>query len=465
MAKKKKAKKVAKKATKKPAARAKGSSVDPLFAEMLNVAQAEFGPDRVYQLSDHRKLFFGLPLPSLALRWMMDSNIMPLGRIVGLAGPAKCMKSAFATEMMRWIDVCGGGSVRVDTEGGKVGPMLMEQILGERAAASIRHHMMLVHSAEEGQERINKTFAAFCKRVPDKDVLFGMVVDSLTGAVLGETSDKIEEEGFHARGYEGAVRAMMFTNTFGHLSPRLASWPILFTFVNHQKIKLEQKGQFQVKEPYMPGGVAQHYYVAFYFLFNRILRDSKSLVAESREIRAIRIAMHSSSFGVDNRSIDINFNSWLDGEGKRRISFDWGAATTKFLFDQYMAGPKNAVKEILFINRHEAGNKGYRYSCERLLGKNEQITATELGRMIDSDPQLMTELQTAMDIQQYDTWNGLVCLPSDPSNTPTEEAVQAAAEQEEPQEPQTPQAPEPQDPAETAATPDGELDLKALGID
>jgi RecA/RadA recombinase len=389
---------MAKKASKKAAKKTKKKAGKKGFvATMLERAKARYG-DHIYAAGEHRDRFFGLPLPGLAIRYVMDSNIMPLGKLIGIAGPPKSNKSTFGLELLKLVAAAEGMGVLVETEGGKIGPQLLEEMLSDFAYdQSIQ--LAPVESAEEGQEHLTTLVSDFMEAAPEKDELLGIVLDSLTGAAKQETSEKIEEFGFHDRGFEGAVRAQMFSHTFSHLAPRLDGWPCLLAFVNHVKEKIET-GPHGHKQKYSPGGVSQEYHTCLNVLFERAGKG-KDLVTNDRTVRPLKISVNRSSFGTDNRQILANFVAYQDENHVRHIQLDWGDATVQLLKRFMAPSLKHPMRDLIQID--PIGNTG-RWKCDQLGVKT--ATSTELGDIINADPQLMADTQALLGVQQYRVWKG-----------------------------------------------------------
>ncbi|RME53148.1 hypothetical protein D6783_02840 [Candidatus Woesearchaeota archaeon] len=103
----------------------------------------------------------------------------------------------------------------------------------------------------------------------------------------------------------------------------------------------------------------------------------------------------------------------VDDNGIQRDEFDWDAALVGVL-QEYMgqsAAAKNKAKEVLgSLVEYPKHGHGKVYSCERLgidkqTALDEIITASELGKRIQADEQLVGELQRLLGIDVKEEWN------------------------------------------------------------
>jgi hypothetical protein len=103
------------KANKKEAGPPAGSVYNDMLEIMMRSA-ADSGM-AISPYSDHSKSIKVVPVPSLALQWLINSNGWPLGCITSCSGNLKTYKSTFTHQLMAWFIHAGGVSSLIDTEG------------------------------------------------------------------------------------------------------------------------------------------------------------------------------------------------------------------------------------------------------------------------------------------------------------------------------------------------------------
>ena len=76
----------------------KATDPDAFMANMTAAAEKKFGTKHMYAASQHAQRYVGLPLPALALEYMLRSNVLYLGSVYGLAGPPASFKSSLGLD-------------------------------------------------------------------------------------------------------------------------------------------------------------------------------------------------------------------------------------------------------------------------------------------------------------------------------------------------------------------------------
>ena len=82
---------------------------------LRDVLAAVTGARSAADLSSHRS-FIGVPIPSIALQWVLNTNVLPLSRMLEFGGAPECCKSTFLYEVIRWFLDAGGHAVLFETE-------------------------------------------------------------------------------------------------------------------------------------------------------------------------------------------------------------------------------------------------------------------------------------------------------------------------------------------------------------
>lgn len=374
----------------------------------------------------------GLPGPGLSLMYCMDSTVLPLGKMIGIAGPSQSQKTSLALELARVGLGLGGYCFLVDNEAAKYSPSLYRSILGIEDRSP-----NLIVSSSDSVEESQKRLTDFVKVFHEKRVMsevWTMILDSLSGTEPEGEMKKIDSEGSAGRAHP--VLALSWTRYLRWLTARINAFPILFISINHLKDKPPPPGQmFGGKST--PGGAAQRFHAMVYFWVKRLgmSRDSESRVTWDFpfmedgkinpgtasipiEIRKIEIECEKNSQGVDSREITVDFCFFNDLKERKRAFFDWNGSTARLLFDLQEKlgviveeGQENRygrLKEILEIGCDRA-----RYSCPELGLKG--VSGQVLGFSVHQNPKLMAKLIKFFGIKEGQIWNGRMPDPPVPS--------------------------------------------------
>src|SRR5690349_9951518 len=89
---------------------------DNTLVSMMNETNRINGQPSVMVASHGHDLIIGLPLPSIALEWVLANSVIPLSQMIQIVGlPGSC-KSALVYEIFRWFNLYGGISILVENE-------------------------------------------------------------------------------------------------------------------------------------------------------------------------------------------------------------------------------------------------------------------------------------------------------------------------------------------------------------
>ena len=364
-----------------------------IMAAYRAVATKKMGPGS-YSGADHKDRQVGVPLPSLALEYLLGSNVLYLGAAFGLAGPSQSFKSALALELGKIIASRGGLNFLSETEGGKISAPMMSAIYGGLIE---RLDIRLAQSVEEAQQYLSFTAGYLKNTFPDRDQLAGIFLDSLNGPAASERSEKIEKDGYASRDFP--IEAMLWSKWFQSFVPKLTGWPITMIFVNHKKLDITNPKSFR-----HPGGDAQDFYSTVYMHVARVrTNDGADTI-----VNHIRVATVKHSFMPPGRRIDLPFV--LDKQ-TTQMGFDWGHSTAALLVDEKRAP---ALKDIIKVTTSSKSMTALTrtFSCKRL--KMNSVSGAELGAAVHADEELMDELRAALYIHMNDVWDGMMPVDENP---------------------------------------------------
>lgn len=364
----------------------------------------------------------GVPSPSLALSWCMDNTVLPLGKMIGIAGPSQSQKTSLALEFAKIGLRLNGYCYLVDNEAAKYSPTLQRSIL-KIEPESQKLVLARSDSVEESQERMTSFVRAFYAH-KNMEEIWTLILDSLSGTETAGEMAAIDKEGSAGRSHP--LIALSWTRYLRWLTARINVFPILFISINHLKDKPPPPGQmFGGKST--PGGVAQRFHAMTYFWVKRLHLSGDSSSRRTwdfpsiegnkidsgtqslpMELRRIVIECEKNSQGVDGRQIVVDFCFYMGLDGERKAFFDWDGATALMLVDR-QNDPGLIVEEgenrygklsdLLAISCDRG-----RYTCRDLGLKN--VSAQVLGFAVHCAPELVNKLVKFFGIKEGISWGG-----------------------------------------------------------
>lgn len=374
---------------------AKKVEMGTVFESLMDFQKKEFGDRDVYMADAADRLAVGIPLPGLALRWLLDSSVLPLGRIIGLAGPPESQKSSLGYEIMRWIAERDGRNFLLDCEG-KISKELMTSIMG--ALGIDKTVINLCRTVEETQTRFTQTFKQIQKLVPDRNLIFSFLTDSISGVTTEKKADKIlDTDGYATQDYAREARA--WTDFLMVAPGAIVGWPVAMVFVNHQKDKPSTMPGLPATKT-MPGGMALWFRAAIHLWVQRISgkahkeHDSQY----NQEARTIKLECGKNSLGTEGRGIQVKFDWTYDAENRQISKFDWDWATARLLSEELSSNA--AVKDLCPVTASSA----VKFSAKTLGLKDEPPSV--IGAAIHANASLFNELQNALHIKQHRIFDG-----------------------------------------------------------
>lgn len=376
--------------------RATNAHVSNVFREMFAATKRHYGPDWSI-LSTGEPSQVGLPLPSLALEYLLSSNVLYLGGIYGIAGPANAFKSTLGLEFGHIIVAHGGHGVLCETEGGKISPAIIESIYGDDADRLL---MRMETTVEGAQDALTQTIEWFKKQSPKRDKLWGLLLDSLNGPASRKHKEQIRKDGHATVGYP--LEAQLWDHWFSEHWHEVVGWPISFIFTNHAKRILGAPGRSLLDTMRYPGGGLQEFYASAYLHIGRG-RTARHRHGSVTEVNITRVK---DQYGGGTRCICVPFV--VDRTGDDRLGIDWEHATAHLLADPDMRARVGPVVEVTSSSR-SMRTPDRRFSCARL--GLQRVTGEELGAAVHADTGLMDELRDALGVKRHRIWDGV--MPDD----------------------------------------------------
>lgn len=351
--------------------------------------------------------FAGIPIPSIAFQWLLNSNVYPLGRIMELAGKTMARKSTFMYELMRWHLDAGGYVVLIETEG--------KDSAGVRLAVwkynpdyILERSVVKVETVyEEWVQKLNRLLNHFRSTHPNYPVMIG--IDSLTAAATVDMQEQVNKEGYTRATYPLLAKAL--SNDFKTIPEKLRDIPVSVAFTNHYKESISgMPGALGTR----PGGSAAQFHETWAILSSP--SNMRPVKKVDQNQNWLKFKMLKNSMGP-KRDIDLLVeykdepNEWYDPDDpntskfRLNVSFNWGETDINFLDGLindatgrygYGAAKRRAVGSILDLGINKA--KGIAWSGRLGITESDGYSISDVGRLIMANPGILQELQDELGI-------------------------------------------------------------------
>lgn len=382
--------------------RGKTISVDEVFARATK--DVEMKMTKAGMLVGHDAPIIVLPVPSLAMRYVLQSTGLPLSRCYQLVGEQKSYKSTFAVEMGRWHFICNGRGKLHEAET-KPTPDLRNSVL------HWQENLLSVEdckSLEDWMRKVtwfNQAVQKKCELAggPGRTVPFIQIVDSLLGKACEETIKKVKEKGAPGRNF--AMEANHIKTYMQVYPQELLGWPFTFVGINHLKMRTDENG---LPHKHVPGGYALKFQAAAHFE----LRKLGKLQEMSNFNRVmISLATFDSSYGADGKRIEVPIHFWRqeDFPGVWRLYSRWEWWEANILLLMYGVGMPakvrdgvlKKVKEVIDLHEKPGGSRGKLFWSERLgVPSSAAMPPHDLGVLLEQNQEVLNALYQILDITE-----------------------------------------------------------------
>ena len=323
------------------------------FSTMLAATEKEENRTSTYGFMNHFDSYWGIPIPWIPLQWLVGGiNIFPYGSLSEFAGTPGSMKSSLMVAIMREVvtDPINGLAVFIDVEA-KTGPTFLTALLWNDQEIQKRfHYVGPFRDTQDWQRELTAILDKLKEIDPDSHypVLFG--IDSLLGRLSGEEQDKFDKEGVGAsRGYPVTAKSI---GDFVRAVPGSLKrgdnpcYPVAMIGINQLMTKIDSATYIPGK--YTAGGVRKDFQAASRIWMQRINRDdigdktlNAKLPKKLREkgieifgggnVRRIKLKSEKSSWGPDERDIEVDMYFGHARDGLQYTWFDWDTSMLNLL--------------------------------------------------------------------------------------------------------------------------------------
>lgn len=383
---------------------------DSYFRSIAESARSKFGHGGVMAGSDTNQMVLGIPMPSLALEWLIQQDVLPLGVILMLVGKWRTCKSALLYEIFRWFEKCNGGAILCEAET-KFSNDLCQSIMQyeddecpiilNRCKSVEEWQRYLTYYMNEQKRRMIGTAN---EPGPGRTIPVCYAVDSLSGKSSEEKLEKLKKEGSTGRAFP--VEALINTEFIRAISGELDNWPFSLILINHLKEKMNTETGESTR--HTPGGA----FVSFQESFEIETSIWKSKIDTTHfDGHGVRLKCMKNSFGASERSIKTRMLWWDEQIGvaengdpiyKQQTVWDWDWATITCL-STLPAKYTQRLKEIGFdlSVKSPTADVECLANCQAAgMAKDEYLPFQEVGRLIRENEELTNRIRNALGIKR-----------------------------------------------------------------
>jgi len=376
-------------------------NLNGMFAAIRDKAQADMGGPISIGVEAQSSLV-GLPLPSLSLRYLFQSSMFPLSRIVQIIGQEGSAKSAFLYEMFRWHMFYGGGAVLAENEN-KDSPELRHSLLQWRAEWINRLMIKKTLSLEEWQDVFTYFSKTMCEQMdaadgPGRTFPFAIAVDSLMATAPQSEIEQVEKDGHAVRGY--ALAANMIARYMRTMPQRIRDYPLTIIGTNHEKPGTDARG---LPTSSIPGGKAVKFMETYEIGMKKASTGADIDKADYQGLR-VDLKARKNSLGPSRKIITAELQWWFaedaDGQWRQHTAWDWHSASTELLLKlENTPGKKtlyNNIRDLLGLKPQ----RSKRACAATQLGLDEAVSYRDLGAVLEQHPDKLTQLYRMLGITE-----------------------------------------------------------------
>lgn len=377
--------------------------LDGAFLSSVGEARKYLHRDDILVGSEAERLIVGLPLPSLALRYLCQNTVFALGRVVEIVGVEGTVKSALLFEIYRWHCVYGGGCVHIENEN-KDSPVLRHSILEYNPAWIKRMLYVPTDTVDEWNKAVAFYVQHFktlmdVKPGPGRTIPVCIGVDSLTATSTEAMAAKFDKDGATPResGREVARKIADFMRQKGTLH---RGYPITMAATNHLKIGKDARGM-AINQ--IPGGTSVNFMSTLMIKMAHAHQGKDINLVGRKGLRVVLKAIKN-SLGPSRKQITAEFIWWNEYNQKNEIiqrhRWDWETASIELLlaFESTCKADWNAIKEI--VDLYPVSRRHPRTIASDALGvsKESPVSYREAGAMLETRLDLMHRLYPILGI-------------------------------------------------------------------
>jgi hypothetical protein len=379
--------------------------------------------DRPVLAANEGAAIVGLKIP-FPLQYLFDSSVLPLGIVMEVAGTQESCKSMFSYELGRIFIDSAGWMEDIVTEG-KFSPDLAYSIIGWSKERRDCFNKTQANSMNMWQSALQSQMDHTIEMIRKGDKANGLppgafypvlyAVDSIVGANMEETNEKIDTNGFAGRQY--SAEALSLTTYLKKIANTVVDYPFVALFVNHLKID-PAPSAYEQPTKRRSGSKQLQFQDTYRIDLSGTKKEAKAINTPNgkriREGRKIKFEVSKNSLGDSGRSMEV----WVTWETRavsetRSLQFtkwNWNDATTQLLID-FQEGKLHRRLNVSSSTRKELLDEYFHIRKEgpgqyisKTLDITTPISADKMGQLINSNPEALTKLRHAFGIHTYEEW-------------------------------------------------------------
>lgn len=378
--------------------------LDGMFRSMAQAAGQALSRDDISIGTSAEDAAVGLPLPALCLRYLFQSTVFPLGKIIQLTGEEGSCKTSFLMEIARWHHVFGGGSVHIENEN-KDSPTLRYSMLQWNQHWLARHDSIPTYTMNEMMAALTNFLKIGREMLdaeggPGRTVPIAFLIDSIMGTAPQELIDKVKKEGFTGRSFP--LAALMLSDYMRTIPEMMKKYPFTIVGTNHLKPATDYQGRPINR---VPGGKS----VKFMETFEVEMQRAPGCDIDKLEFSGIRVKFlcRKNSVGPSRKQMVAEMLWWpvnIEGRPRQLTMWDWGTASIELMLNfSKINGKKTIYNTLMDICPIRVVNESKRLAHSPLLGvgsRDEPAEYRQIAYALEQRPDVLQQIHAVLGIAE-----------------------------------------------------------------
>jgi len=384
-------------------------ALDGMFRSLGQQAAHDLGRSDISVGSDNSQLIIGLPLPALSLRYLFQSTVFPLGRIIQITGAEGSCKTAFALDIIRWHFENGGGGAMCENEG-KDSPDLRHSLWEWNQNWINRFQFAPTYVLEEWMDVLSTYLRLGASYLLDPNgpgctIPIAFLVDSIMSTLPQQIMDKIKREGHPSLGYPVAAR--LIADYMRSMPGWLQNFPFTIIGTNHLKVGSDAMGRPTYN---VPGGASVKFMETYEIQMAKMPSPDIDIL-DYGGIR-VRLKTEKNSLGPSRKQIVAELLWWMEDDGngglRQATKWDWYTASVDLIlafnvdkkgtFGFNIANKKTIFQRLMEICHIVVVSKSQRLAKCRALGFDDPVSYREIGMALERHPEILREMYPVLGI-------------------------------------------------------------------
>ena len=395
------------------------SQLDSFFEGQLEERRRQGNANDVFTLGQGSQVIIGIRAP-LAFEYLIAQDVFPLGLVLHLTGEEKSNKTSLLYEFFRWFRRSGGGGFLFQNES-KFSPELLQSIVcpGESRQVAIVEH---TQAMEDWQEKLSWWVKREQKALdgttqdpgPGRVIPMCFGVDSIAGKSTRAAQKDVASTGHGGKRFPDLAQGITdYMKGFVH---ELEDFPFALVLVNHVKQGMDEAGNAVRRTS---GGKAVPYQESIELECSvkksNITSagtgevDEEGNVDEGWDGMQLSIKCVRNSLGAHGRRIDTRMLWWQEedenGDWYQVTQWDWGWSLVWLLHNIFTYQKGRMARRLKERGVHiealrVSDVENLAYSKNLGMSRDDAVSWSRLGRMIEQDEDLSNRIRDALAIHE-----------------------------------------------------------------